>query len=100
MSRVVFTQEKVSEHLWLLYYDLPKNAPIVHGVRLPLIVTFVVSAVSSVSLGQIVGRQLDLFRERGASLAGYAGDLADAWSPYYALRKIDLPAGDGRSPTH
>jgi len=155
MSRVVFTQEEVSEHLWLLYYDLPKNAPIVHGVRLPLIVTFIVSAVSFVPLGQIVGRQLDLFRECGASLAGYAydllgsllgvvafaalsfaeappwlwfaaifavaavflrrplplavgavccvatlcivyaGDLADAWSPYYALRKIDLPAGDG-----
>jgi hypothetical protein len=155
MSRIVFTQEAVSEHLWLLYYDLPKSAPVVAGVRLPLIVTFLVSAVSFVPLGQLIGRQLNAFRERGASLTGYAydllgsllgvvafaaasfartppwlwftilfavsaiflrrplplvigalcaavtlgvvyaGDLADAWSPYYALRKIDLPSGDG-----
>ena len=25
----------------------------------------------------------------------YIADTADAWSPYYALRKIDLPNGQG-----
>src|SRR5437868_604 len=29
MSRVIFTQESATEHLWLLYYDLPKDAPVV-----------------------------------------------------------------------
>ncbi len=155
LSRIAFTQEAISEHLWLLYYDLPKNAPVVHGVRLPIVVTFVLSAAAFVPLGQLVGRQLDVFRARGETLTGYSWDLlgsltgviafaiasfahatpmiwfaavavvsmgflrgvrvvavavvsflallcivyvadtADAWSPYYALRKIDLPNREG-----
>ncbi len=167
MSRVAFTQEAVSEHLWLLYYDLPKSAPVVHGVRFPIIATFVLSAASFVPLGQLVGRLLDDYRRRGAPLTGYCydllgsllgviafaavsfagafpwlwflivfgaslfwsaaregrfesggfaaalpyavtalccaaalcvvyvADLADAYSPYYALRKVDLPSGEG-----
>jgi hypothetical protein len=155
MSRIVFTQETVSEYLWLLYLDLPKGAPVVHGVRLPIVALFVMSAFTFVPLGQIIGTQLAIFREHGQPLWGYAfdllgsllgvigfaiasfagarpwswflaifiaslfflrrpvtilvaalcfggvltivylGDLADAWSPYYALRKIDLPKNDG-----
>ncbi len=155
MSRIAFTQEAVSEHLWLLYYDLPKGAPVVHGVRFPIIASFLVSAATFVPLGQIVGRQLDLFRRRGEALSGYCWDLfgslvgvagfafvsflelfpwawftiifiaslaflrrtrivaiaatffalllciiymadiSDAYSPYYALRKVDLPNRQG-----
>jgi hypothetical protein len=155
MSRVAFTQEAVSEHLWLLYYDLPKSAPVVHGVRIPIVASFLISAATFVPLGQIVGRQLDLFRRRGEALAGYCWDLfgsligvagfafmsflelfpwawftiifvaslaflrqaraaavaavsfvlllgiiymadiSDAYSPYYALRKVDLPNRQG-----
>jgi hypothetical protein len=155
MSRIAFTQEAVSEHLWLLYYDLPKSAPVVHGVRFPIIASFLVSAATFVPLGQIVGRQLDLFRRRGEALSGYCWDLfgslvgvagfafvsflelfpwtwfiiifiaslaflrriralaiaaisfalllgiiymadiSDAYSPYYALRKVDLPNRQG-----
>lgn len=155
ISRIAFTQEAVSEHLWLLYYDLPKNAPVVHGIRLPIVLAFVLSALTFVPLGQVIGRQLDHFRSHGEPLSGYAWDLtgslagviafaiasfahstplvwfgvifivsfglvrrlnvvaisvacfaamfcmlyladtADAWSPYYALRKIDLPNAEG-----
>ena len=155
MSRIAFTQEAVSEHLWLLYYDLPKSAPVVHGVRFPILASFLISAATFVPLGQIVGRQLDFFRRRGESLSGYCWDLfgslvgvagfafvsflelfpwvwfsiifiaslaflrrtrvlaiaavsfalllciiymadiSDAYSPYYALRKVDLPNRQG-----
>lgn len=155
MSRIAFTQEAVSEHLWLLYYDLPKSAPVVHGVRFPILASFLVSATTFVPLGQLVGRQFDLFRRRGEALSGYCWDLfgsligvagfafvsfleffpwvwftvifiaslaflrrtravavaaasfalllciiyvadiSDAYSPYYALRKVDLPNRQG-----
>jgi hypothetical protein len=155
MSRIAFTQEAASEHLWLLYYDLPKSAPVIHGIGVPILLTFVISAATFVPLGQLVGRQLDLFRSRSEALAGYGWDLfgslvgvagfallsflsvrplvwfaiifgvsllflrerkaigiaaacfaallsmvyladtADAWSPYYALRKVDLPNRQG-----
>src|SRR5258708_3475624 len=153
--RISFTQEAVSEPLWLLYYDLPKTAPVVHGVRLPIVLTFILGGASFVPLGQLVGRLLDDFRVRGEALTGYCldlfgsltgviafgafsfggafqwlwfvvifvtslvflrrpatigivavcclvtlgvvcvADIADAYSPYYALRKIDLPEGRG-----
>ena len=155
ISRVAFTQEAISEHLWLLYYDLPKTAPVIHGIRLPIVLTFVISGLTFVPLGQLIGQQLDYFRSSGESLRGYCWDLfgsligvaafaiasfmevpawiwfavifavalvflrrpiqigvaiacffalfcvvyvadtADAWSPYYALRKVDLPNGQG-----
>ena len=75
LSRVVFTQQGVSEYLWLLYFDLPRTAPIVDGVQSPIVATFIVCALSFVPLGQIIGRQLALFRERGQALSGYALDL-------------------------
>jgi hypothetical protein len=163
MSRVAFTQESVSEHLWLLYYDLPKDAPVVHNVQIPIVATFLLTAASFVPLGQLVARQLRIFREQQETLAGYGWDLAgslvgvigfaiasfagsfpvswflvifavalvflgasaqegirrgplvliatgcfaailalvymndqaDAYSPYYALRKVDLPENRG-----
>ena len=58
LSRVAFTQRSVSEHLWLLYYNLPKDAPVIRNVELPILVAFVLSAVSFVPLGQIVARRI------------------------------------------
>src|SRR5438552_11516300 len=75
MSRIAFTQEAVSEHLWLLYYDLPKIAPVVHGIRLPILMTFVISGLTFVPLGQLIGQQLDFFRTLGEPLRGYCWDL-------------------------
>ena len=54
MSQVAFTQQSVSEHLWLLYFDLPQDALVVDGVRIPIVGMFVLSAVSFAPLGQIV----------------------------------------------
>lgn len=74
LSRIAFTQESVSEHLWLLYYDIP-NAPVVKEVRLPIILMFILSAATFVPLGQVVADRLRVFREGGASLWGYSFDL-------------------------
>lgn len=75
MSRVVFTQESMTEHLWLLYLDLPKDAWVIEGVRLPIIAGFVLSAVVFVPLGQIVAERLNIFAEKSSSLWGYAWDI-------------------------
>jgi hypothetical protein len=76
MSRVAFTSESASEHLFLLYYDLPSGSPVVNGVALPIIVCFVLCALSFVPLGQFVASRLDSFRERSLALAGYTWDIA------------------------
>ena len=75
LSRIAFTADSVSEHLWLLYYDLPPDAIVVDGVRLPIILLFVLSASTFVRLGQFVGARLDLFRRESSSLWGYSLDL-------------------------
>lgn len=156
LSRIAFTAESVTEHLWLLYYDLPQGSPVVHGVAAPILITFVLTAASFVPLGQIVAIRLRRFRDGGRPLAGYACDLtgsllgtiafaiasfldatpliwfaiplaaslvvlarsrmwlitgvlaactilvivawtdrADAYSPYYALSRIDMPGNLG-----
>ena len=75
MSGVAFTAEGTSEFLWLLYADLGEQAPVVPSVRLPIVVLFVLTAVSFVGLGQAVARRLNVFRARSSSLWGYAFDL-------------------------
>jgi hypothetical protein len=76
MGGVVFTAKNVSEFLWLLYYDLPAEAPVVEGIRIPLVTVFALSAVSFVPLGQAIGQRLDVFRRGSSSLWGYSLDLA------------------------
>ena len=75
LSKIAFTADSVSEHLWLLYYDLGPEAIVVDGVRLPIILLFVLSAISFVPLGQFVGERLDRFRRQSSSLWGYSLDL-------------------------
>ena len=41
LSRVAFTGESETEHLWLRYYDLGKDAPVVHTLRTPIVACFV-----------------------------------------------------------
>jgi hypothetical protein len=43
LGNIAFTADSVSEHLWLLYWDLGDTAPVVEGVRLPIILLFVSS---------------------------------------------------------
>jgi hypothetical protein len=75
LGRVVFTQNSASEHLFLLYYDLPEGAPVVNDVRLPIVAFFLLSAASFVPLGQFVAVRLQVFRERNRALRGYSFDL-------------------------
>lgn len=76
LSRVAFTANSISEHLWLLYYDLPDDAPVVQGVRAPILVSFILSAASFVPLGQLVAQRIQRFQERSSALWGYSLDLA------------------------
>ena len=75
LSRVVFTQEGVSEHLFLLYYDLPREAPVFDGVWPPIVLFFLLTAATFVPLGQFVAERLDEFRRRERPLRGYSWDL-------------------------
>src|SRR4051794_34875255 len=75
LSTVVFTQSGTSEHLFLLYYDLPRTAPVVNDIRGPLLLAFVLTAACFVSPGQLVAERLQAFRGWGAPLAGYTWDL-------------------------
>lgn len=73
---IAFTDNSTTEHLWLLYYDLPKDAPVVAGVRVPVFIAFVLCAASFVVPGQMLARRLDGFTSLGRPLTGYATDLA------------------------
>ena len=75
-SRIAFTQEAASEYLWLLYVDLPRTAPIVEGIRIPILAFFVLTALTFVPLGHFIAGRLREFQEGGSALAGYAVDLA------------------------
>jgi predicted RNA methylase len=75
MSRIIFTQSSGGEHLWLLYYDLGADAPVVPDVRLPIVASFVVSVLAFVPLGQYVAERLNLFRAGSSALLGYSWDI-------------------------
>lgn len=74
-SQIAFTQDSVTEHLWLLYMDLPATARVFGDVRLPIVVAFVLTAMTFVPVGQIVAERLQAFGERGQSLQGYCWDI-------------------------
>ncbi len=76
MSQVAFTARGTSDYLWLLYVDLPPGFRVVNGVRLPLVATFFLSALTFVPLGQAIGQRLKVFRDGSKSLWGYSFDLA------------------------
>src|SRR6476661_4870477 len=79
MSRVAFTQESTTEHLWLLYLDLPRGAPVVNGVRLPILAVFILTAATFVPLGGFIADRLNAFNGAGVPLAGYAADLSGSF---------------------
>lgn len=75
MSGIVFTQESTSEHLWLLYMNL-YNPVVVNDIRLPILVCFVLSALSFVPLGRFLAERIAALTARGTPLEGYSLDLA------------------------
>lgn len=77
LSGVVFTQEGVSDFLWLLYDDLQDtDAPVFEGVKAPIIWGFIASALTFMPLGQMIAERLRAFRDRSNSLWGYACDIS------------------------
>lgn len=75
MSRIVFTQKSATDHLWLLYYDLPAGSRMIDSVQLPIILSFLLSTASFISLGQIIAERLEEFQTRSSSLWGYCWDI-------------------------
>jgi hypothetical protein len=74
MRNIAFTNESPTEHLWLLYFDIP-HALVIHDVRPPIVIAFLFSAISFIPLGQIVGERLRDFTRSQATLWGYVADL-------------------------
>src|SRR5258705_1815 len=75
LGRIAFTQQSPTEHLWLLYADLGRSAPVVSDVRPPILLLFILGTLSFVAPGQLVAERLEAFRAQGRSLAGYSWDL-------------------------
>ena len=74
MHGIAFAGRGVSEFLWLFYADIP-NAAIVHDVRPPIVIAFILTAISFVTLGQIIGERLQDFSRAALPLGGYIADL-------------------------
>ena len=75
LGRIAFTARGVTEHLWLLYRDLPQDAPVVEGIQYPLMALFALTTLCFVPLGQYVGHRLEVFRRLSSPLFGYSIDL-------------------------
>lgn len=90
LSRVVFTQQSASEHLFLLYYDLPRDAPLVADVRPPIVLFFVLGVVCFVPLGQLVAERLQEFRLRSSALWGYCWDIGGSLLGVTAFTALGL----------
>jgi spermidine synthase len=75
LSGVVFTQRNPSEHLWLLYGDLPRDALRIQDTRLPIVLFFILCASSFLAPGQLVAQLLTRFGQQDRKLAGYRFDI-------------------------
>ncbi|MCP4105321.1 MAG: hypothetical protein GY749_07280 [Desulfobacteraceae bacterium] len=75
MSHIAFTQNSVTEHLWLLYYNLPKNAPVIGTVYPPIIIGFLLGIITFIPLGQILADRLNTFQKISSPLWGYSWNL-------------------------
>lgn len=75
LSRIVFSTTGASEHLWLLYYDLPPSAPVVHSVFPAIALAFLVASASFFPLGQFIADRLRTFQNQNDVLRGYLWEL-------------------------
>ncbi len=94
LGKVAIHSGTVSDHLWLLYYDLPEDAPRINGLVLPLSLLFTLTALLFVPLGHAIGQRLDQFKRGDKPLIGYAVDLAGSLSgtlAFLALTALRLP---------
>lgn len=75
LGRIAFTARGTSEHLWLLYYDLPKSSPVVDGIYIPITLVFVLTALLFIPLGGMIAFRIQAFKQVGRPLDGYVLDL-------------------------
>lgn len=75
LGGVIFYANNVSEHLWLLYYDLPRDTPTVEGIVWPLALVFATTTFVFIPLGYAIAQRLNDFKARKVPLLGYALDL-------------------------
>ncbi|MCK9555113.1 hypothetical protein M0R36_04785 [bacterium] len=90
MGRIVFTQESYSEHLWLLYYDLPKSSIEIPSIKIPIIIFFILSAISFIPLGQVIGRKIRVFSSFSRPLAGYMYNILGSLAGVAGFSLISL----------
>ena len=76
MSGIAFTNNSPSVYLWLLYYDLDPDSWVIRDIRFPIVLTFVLSMLSFVPLGQFVAERIQRFRSLAIPLLGYSYDIA------------------------
>jgi len=90
MSRIIFTQNSSSEHLWLLYADLPRDALTIKSIILPIIIIFIFCTITFIPLGHIIARRLQVFKERSNPLTGYIYNLIGSILGVLAFTLIGL----------
>src|ERR1700682_208673 len=75
LGRIAFTQQSPTEHLWLLYADLGRSAPVVSDVRPPILLLFILGTLSFIAPGQLIAERLEAFRAQSRPVAGFSWDL-------------------------
>ena len=88
LSRIAFTQESASEHLWLFYLDLDPAASVVSDIRLPILLAFLVTVLAFMPLGQFVAERLREFRAGSSALWGYCWDIAGSLAGVVAFAAV------------
>lgn len=76
LGSIAFTANGNSEHLWLLYYNLPKSAPVIDSVLLPISIVFLLTTLLFIPLGGAIAGRLQQFKTLNAPLDGYLLDLS------------------------
>jgi spermidine synthase len=90
LSQMVITQASHSEHLWLLYYDLPREAIVINNLYVPIVVTFILSAVCFIPLGQILANGLQECMRLRHALWGYLADIGGSAAGTAAFMAISF----------
>lgn len=75
LGRIAFTANGTSEHLWLLYYDLPQSSLVVDSVVLPISIVFLATTFLFIPLGGAIAGRLQQFKTLNIPLDGYLLDL-------------------------
>ncbi|MEM9291266.1 MAG: hypothetical protein AAGD01_06275, partial [Acidobacteriota bacterium] len=73
-------------------YDLPEGAPVVDGVRLPIVLGFLLATLTFVPLGQLLAQRLQRFQQEGKTLWGYSWDILGSLAGVLAFSAFALAA--------